>query len=56
MTQQKTFSSLYHVLICLQLLNWVTISQIEASKIPLTQNELREKYGQGIFISASIVK
>lgn len=48
MTQQKRFSLLRRILICWQLFNWVSISLIEASEVPLTQNELRDKYGQGI--------
>lgn len=44
MSQQKRFFLLWCVFICL-----VSISLIEASKIALTQNELREKYGQGMF-------
>lgn len=48
MSQQKRFSLLRRILICLQLFNWISISLIEASKVSLTQNELRDKYGQGI--------
>lgn len=46
MSQQKRFSLLYRILMCLQLFYWVSVSLTEASKIPLTQDELREKYGQ----------
>lgn len=47
MTQQKRFSLLRRILICLQLFNWNSISLIEASEVSLTLNELRDKYGQG---------
>lgn len=52
MVQQKRFSLLRRILICLQLFqlfNWLSISPTEASRIPLTQDELRDKYRQGIF-------
>lgn len=49
MSQQKRFSVLRRILICLQLFNWVYISPIEANKErPLTQDELWDKYGQGM--------
>lgn len=57
MTQQQRFSLLRRILICVQLYNWISVSLIEASEISLTQNELRNKYGQGmdvVIFSSSI--
>lgn len=51
MTQQKWFSLLHRISICVLLFNWISMSLIEASEISLTQNELREKYGQGMAVT-----
>lgn len=45
MAQQKRLPL---AIICVQLFGWMFALQIEASEVPLTQNELRDKYGQGI--------
>lgn len=49
MAQQNQLSLSMQMLICVQFFFWISVSQIEANAVPMTQNELRDKYGQGIF-------